>query len=600
MRPAALFESEMAAAPQLWPRKLSGAGLHAPRPSSTAGHSAAMRSAAVHVLGEMAEVCAGDEHVMSTCTKHMDSPDAAIRSAAVLAFSKLAKPGDRLSTRMACERLKSEDYMVRETGLVALSLVAPRNDADTIKRVGHCLEDAKPQVRQAAAAALAKVGDSAAIAEELLARCAHPSDEVKVSAMDAAAAVLPRGHEAAVEAVKSSASSASVELKQVAARALASIALPGDGEAVAWLKEQAAATHLGLKRESYRSLAEIAPNQAEVAQELVMELHHPCEEVRCWVSSALSQLGQRCTGIAGPIPKEEVYKCLDSVNPTIRESAAYCLPGIVMRGDLDASIRLRHLLTDPNFEVQKAALRALAIVVRPKDERTLAALVRYVGSSPEAEAQILYEVAVAMKAISPEEDVVTALRLAERAKHHDEHVRFGTTRLLAWLAESSDVAAISILGQCMLDKERYIREYALDELTAACRKGMSPSAERCAIRVVANHLTHPDACLRAQATKAITKISRPGDDFTLDCVCQHMQHPDARVREAVARTLGFLAVRQSSKKALKALQYDVDPDVREAALRETARKSHSSANQAASGLSPHQRSTRMTHARGSK
>jgi HEAT repeat protein len=371
-------------------------------------------------------------------------------------------------------------------------------------------------VRAAAARALRRIGDAAAV-PGLLAALGDANADVR----RAAAALGEIGDAAAVPGLLAALGDADEDVRQVAAAALREI---GDAAAVPGLLAALGDADANVREAAAAALGEIG--DAAAVPGLLAALRDAEEDVRRAAAAALGQIG------APAVPG--LLAALGDAEEDVREAAAAALGEI---GDAAAVPGLLATLGDADWRVRRAAAAALGEI---GDAAAVPGLLAALG---DAEEDVREAAAAALGQIGAPAvpGLLAALRDAD-----------WWVRRAAALGEIGDAAAVPGLLAALGDADWNVREAA----AAALKQIGTP-----AVPGLLAALGDANADVRRAAAWALGQI---GNAAAVPGLLAALGDADADVRRAAAAALGEIGDAAAVPGLLAALG-DADADVRRAA-----------------------------------
>jgi HEAT repeat protein len=438
---------------------------------------------------------------------------------------------------------------VREAAAKALGRIG---DAAAVPGLLAALRDESWQVREAAAEALGEIGAPAV--PGLLAALRDADWQVRRAA---AAALREIGDAAAVPGLLAALGDADANVREAAAAALGEI---GDAAAVPGLLAALGDADWRVRRAAAAALGEIG--DAAAVPGLLAALRDAEEDVRRAAAAALGQIG------APAVPG--LLAALRDAEEDVRRAAAAALGEI---GDAAAVPGLLAALGDASWYVREAAAAALGQIGAPAVPGLLAALRDADANVREAAAAALGEIGYA--AAVP--GLLAALRDAEWSVREVA---------AAALREIGDAAAVPGLLAALGDANADVRRaaaWALGQIgNAAAVPGLLAAlgdadadvrqAAAVALREIGDAAAVPgllaalgdaDADVRRAAAKALGQI---GDAAAVPGLLAALGDAEANVRQAAAKALGQIGDAAAVPGLLAALG-DADADVRRAAAK---------------------------------
>ncbi len=494
-------------------------------------------------LPEQTAICTvlgalGSEAAVPALT-HLLNTTPPITKTATEALARVARASDELLVRS----LREGDSARR---LVILPIVSHQSATEDVAR---CLADRDAPVRAAAAEALARIGNPAAV-PALFERLGDPNPRVVQAAV---AAIQSLGSDATRELALRAARAAEGPVRRAALRILGYFGFP---EALPIFLEASKDADPRARDSAIQGLAFLDdPRALESLLELAKA---PDERVR---ASAMRSLGQ---GSGDPRAVSALLRGLSDGDAWVRYYACQALGRLgveaasasiaALLGDEAGQVRvaaveaLSHLESDlaaaslrsaagsPDADVQRAALIGLGIGARPD---TLELLVQATSSADPATRLV----AVSALAGFPGKEVLPAL--ARAAGDADESVR---TAAIGFLAGRPDLEATQLLVELLA------RGPSAEKVLAALA---IPSEGRITGLIAALESADDEAA--PLLTSALARMHRADATAAL---FRAFRLPSVPARKAAASALGALGTREALDVLAAAASGDPDPEVR--------------------------------------
>ncbi|MEJ5343928.1 MAG: HEAT repeat domain-containing protein [Chloroflexus sp.] len=430
----------------------------------------------------------------------------AAESGQVQAIERLLLPGLR--------RALKQDHLRERVAEALAKLGIP-----AVPALVQALGDGDADVREAAAAALGRIGDAAAV-PALVPVLRDGYADVR----EAAAAALGQIGAPAVPALVQALGDGDANVRRAAAAALGQI---GDAAAVPALVRALGDGERQVREAAAAALGQIGDAQAVPA--LVRALKYGNALVRWAAAAALGKIG------APAVPA--LVRALRDGDWKMRRAAAEALGAI---GNTQVVPALVEVLGDENWYVRRAAAAALGQI---GDAQTVPALVRALGDE---EWEVRWAAAAALGQIG---DVTAVPALVQSLSDAEWWVR---RIVVEALGEIGDVTAVPALVQSLGDTERWVRLAAARVLQQI---GTS------AIPVLIVMLGDAKWEMRRAAVMVLGEI---GDAAAIPELLIALDDVSAEVREAAAEALGKIGDAMVVPELIRVLG-DADGKVREVA-----------------------------------
>jgi len=372
-------------------------------------------------------------------------------------------------------------------------------------------------VREAAAAALGRIGDAAAV-PGLLAALRDESRQVR----EAAAEALGEIGAPAVPGLLAALRDADWRVRRAAAAALGEI---GDAAAVPGLLAALRDESWQVREAAAAALGEIG---APAVPGLLAALGDESWQVREAAAAALGEIG------APAVPG--LLAALGDANANVRQAAAEALGQI---GDATAVPGLLHALRDAEARVRRAAAAALGEIGAPAVPGLLAAL-------RDAEARVRRAAAATLGEIG---DAAAVPGLLAALGDADADVRRAAAEALGQIG---DAAAVPGLLHALGDADEDVRQ--------AAARALGQIGDAAAVPGLLHALGDADADVRQAAAWALGQL---GDATAVPGLLHALGDANANVRQAAAAALGEIGA--PAVPGLLAALGDANANVRQAA-----------------------------------
>ncbi len=344
------------------------------------------------------------------------------------------------------------DALPKADGLAKVGLITSlgvRREAKAVPALGGLLSDANPEVARAAAAALGKIGGSAAL-PALLSALPTAKEPFRGAVVDGLLACAKRfveeGNGAAARPVfEMLVGSKEKDFVRTAAFRGLVLAAGADGAGLALAAIQG---EDGPKQVAALQLARELPGD-DTTLKLAALLPKVPVPVQASLIAALDQRGD-------PSAASAILPFANSAEPAVRLAAISALGNLA---GAEATGALLEAAASPEAAIQKAGREALLVLRR--GEVTQALLAQLASAKPAVQAE-------AVRALGGRADAAAVPKLLELASSGDDASQRACLRALAALADARQVGALTRL--VLTAKSEGARTEAADALAAVCQR----------------------------------------------------------------------------------------------------------------------------------